>query len=1389
MILMLFIPGLIFESGFNTNWHIFLKESQQALLLAGPGVVLNACLIGGVMHYFAHYISLFSKIDEDGYDWSWSFSIMFGSIVSATDPVAVVALLKTLGASKRLSTLIEAESLLNDGTAFVMFEVLKTFAASPDDTTFAEMIVIFVQLAFGGFAMGVLFGYITYFCLSRVYNDFQIEVTFTFAIAYLAFYMGDFMAEVSGVLVLVFLSLLVSKNRQSISPMVEETMHHFWEMVGFIANTLLFFVTGQIIAFRLWENSAHFDWISDLLILLLLYICCHIVRAVAIWIMFPALQNTGYGCTTSDSIVMVYGGLRGAIGLALALIVETESSFDRFNRDRVLFHTCGIVILTLVVNASTIKYVVEYLGLNRPPQDTAALFRAAIEDLLHHIHVKMSDMKLDKHYSGANWTKVSDLQPKYEELFFKIFGRTMYEMNAAEEEEISIEEDDTLIINMLAQLQRADREVRNRQELEKRVIQVMKSSYWMQFEKGLISADAVSILVESAESAMDDHDLSHQKKDLKKWFKIPKYIKILHQSNISIVKKLAEKMLFSNLGFAIEISAGYVYASKNALEFTHILLEQHTIEERYVRAVDRDLSKVTQWIINRSRRVERIYPDVHAAIQTSHAAHALLFHQKSEIDHLLHKGFFDEAEHARMMKLCDRALQDLFQTGYSTFLVGADDANILIESPLFTELSAEQKKRVILNAKPSRWFKKDEVLMAAGTKTRQLFVITRGCVAVHEHEHYTTRYSSMSIALRDVEKKKSMMSSEEYAVRESMDMFSSADVGLSCNRSIWEKKQGDCLDVYTLIQDAKHEHNFVVTTDQFHGYWIPLTLLSMMKEENIDFWDTLWKYAAVDVLRYYFVNETVLKGHNLHDLEQYVFDSPLSFYDPSKPHRCQIRVNRGFGILLNGCVTHINDITVRAVAPAILPCVPDPYVAVDESVVLLLDFTRGKMNTNAQMDPRMARKLLGMQMSIDDVAESESWTDNEYDDEEIIDSDLEEPAVLNVDELLDAVAGDDDIIVLSAVDEKIDGISQQLPELKIQITGDDKEEEKDDSRVSKHLSVRSGSMKRHSRPGSGTFKRLSALKDMSLNERKLPNSVLRDSIDEWTESESFSVLKFIIAKNMRLFDYMKLFQIQHVQREIRERERKRKFIDENNENDVSGGGMDNLPNPASFRYENSRDLSQSESNPTLEKQPLNAAQSMDISANTSTNLFARPTSKAARLSVTRKLQRSKYRSSRYVFSQQNRGDGGGVRFPLSLNLNLKGKNIGIGESTMMSTNSSSSHALGKKVSIVPRIIQSQKLQRQRSQEAEYAQMMQQHALNAIPAKVSKSAPHSTQVSQAVGKRELLNVDSTDAELHRAGWETHHEDVIPAGIHDAVAIGSVEKDADNDNNALLKERNP
>ena len=180
-----------------------------------PGVVVNTVLVAGVMHYFAE---TYTQNWPSPYDWSWSFSLMFGSIASATDPVAVVALLKDLGASKKLSTLIEAESLMNDGTAFVMFLVFQKMTSS-GSLGILDIATYFVQLAGGGALFGIIAGFICCYILSTIFNDAEIEITVTVCTVYMFFYIGEytfgtFMYDglgVSGVLVVVCMGLYVSK--------------------------------------------------------------------------------------------------------------------------------------------------------------------------------------------------------------------------------------------------------------------------------------------------------------------------------------------------------------------------------------------------------------------------------------------------------------------------------------------------------------------------------------------------------------------------------------------------------------------------------------------------------------------------------------------------------------------------------------------------------------------------------------------------------------------------------------------------------------------------------------------------------------------------------------------------------------------------------------------------------------------------------------------------------------------------------------------------------------------------------------------------------------------------------------------------------------------------
>jgi len=195
------------------------------------------------------YMSAFMMQNILGYtgEFTWMHALLFGSIISATDPVAVVALLKELGASKRLSTLIEGESLLNDGTAMVVFSVILEMAHGTEMNAF-DVIVMFCRLSVGGPLLGIFGGIVCSYILSRIHNNGVLEVNTTIFVSYLIFYCAENTAlHVSGILALVSLGLYMNKSGKTrISAESEHSVHHVWGYVGFMAENIIFILTGII---------------------------------------------------------------------------------------------------------------------------------------------------------------------------------------------------------------------------------------------------------------------------------------------------------------------------------------------------------------------------------------------------------------------------------------------------------------------------------------------------------------------------------------------------------------------------------------------------------------------------------------------------------------------------------------------------------------------------------------------------------------------------------------------------------------------------------------------------------------------------------------------------------------------------------------------------------------------------------------------------------------------------------------------------------------------------------------------------------------------------------------------------------------------------------------
>eukprot|EP01084_Bolivina_argentea_P126212 223501_1 len=382
-------PIIVFEGAFNTNWHIFRIQFQQIFTLAVIGIAINSFLIGMAVHYIINGISNL----DDGYDWSFSFCVMFGAIIANTHAGPIVSEMTALQVNKPLCTLIKSESAIDNGTAFLIFNVFRVLAAS--GTSIGSGFADFFQLTLGGTVAGVLCGTVCCYLLSNIYDMDILEIILSLCTVYLFALGGEYILGVSSSLILICIGLMYSKNKEAISPNVDAFMSFFWKIGAHVAKTLLFFVTGQELCFQIYTATENGDihWLTDIIILLLIYVICHITRTAVIWQLYPLLKNWGYGLPIKQSYLLVYSGMPGAVSLALALSVQQQAEFDSVDKHRVLFLICGVVILTLVINATTVKYLVKYLGLHKPPMDTASVFKSATQHLIDDIHHKLIEMK------------------------------------------------------------------------------------------------------------------------------------------------------------------------------------------------------------------------------------------------------------------------------------------------------------------------------------------------------------------------------------------------------------------------------------------------------------------------------------------------------------------------------------------------------------------------------------------------------------------------------------------------------------------------------------------------------------------------------------------------------------------------------------------------------------------------------------------------------------------------------------------------------------------------------------------------------------------------------------------------------------------------------------
>ncbi len=344
IMLFIFLPALIFESGFALDARQMIADLPPILILAIPAMLMSTFVVGlGI--WWALDIKLI-------------VALVFGALISATDPVAVVALFKELGAPNRLNVLVEGESLLNDATAIVAFSILLGIAVegggigwSDADNIFLEFIRVFI----GGALFGAFLGFVACELLYRMQSGIEVILTSSVIIAYASFVIAEHSFHVSGVMAVV--GSAIALRRFGVTRFRQDTTHsisEIWEVIALCCNSLLFLLVGLSVS-----TGALFNQLGPICIAIMLVLCA---RAMSIYSLVPLavkwfrLPHISLG----ERHIMWWGGLKGGLAIAVVLSIPSDLPERQF-----LFEvTLGVVLFTLLVSAPSIRPLMHFLGMS-----------------------------------------------------------------------------------------------------------------------------------------------------------------------------------------------------------------------------------------------------------------------------------------------------------------------------------------------------------------------------------------------------------------------------------------------------------------------------------------------------------------------------------------------------------------------------------------------------------------------------------------------------------------------------------------------------------------------------------------------------------------------------------------------------------------------------------------------------------------------------------------------------------------------------------------------------------------------------------------------------------------------------------------------------------------
>lgn len=340
-ILDIMLGFLLFAGSLHTNWSSIKKHLKQVTLFAIGGVILSTIFIGGLFYLLCSLLQL--HVD-------FVYCLLFGALISPTDPIAVLGILTKAGVSKKVETIIVGESLFNDGVGVVIFiALLEILQTGHEHINFLHFALLFLQEAVGGIVFGLIFGFLLHRLLRSI-DHYETEVLLTIAFVMAGYNLCQFF-HLSGALAMVVMGLLVGNYKQhaAMSDKSQEYVHKFWELIDVILNAILFIMIALVLVVIEFKNMYVVIGAGAILIML-------VARVIAVYlpkILFPATTSLSH----SEAKLIIWGGLRGGLSVALVLsLPESET------KNILLIATYMIVVFSILVQGLTIEKVANKLN-------------------------------------------------------------------------------------------------------------------------------------------------------------------------------------------------------------------------------------------------------------------------------------------------------------------------------------------------------------------------------------------------------------------------------------------------------------------------------------------------------------------------------------------------------------------------------------------------------------------------------------------------------------------------------------------------------------------------------------------------------------------------------------------------------------------------------------------------------------------------------------------------------------------------------------------------------------------------------------------------------------------------------------------------------------------